>query len=834
MQKNNNKKNEQKTVYLLSFIIPVIIMIAVFALQGVWPFGDKTVMTGDTQYQFVDYLSYFRTILFGNNDLSYSFSKTLGGEMAGFTAYYFLSPLNLIPVLFPSKWLPVGISLVLVLAPGLCSVSMTYVLNRLHGFNKASLIFAWGYALMAYIVVYNELFQYYTNFILLPLIVLGIHRIFEDYRKNVPYILLLAFAVINNYYTGYMICIFCALYFFYRLCIEGFAGRGRTIMSFAISSVTAGGLSAFMLFPAVKSLAGEKNSPSIGFFIRFNPVDFFSKLYTGSFKGDFGTGLPNIYCGTAITVLIICYFFNKSIMKKEKILTGMFLVFFLINFTVNTLNVVWHGFNQPIGFPYRYAFLFTFFVIFTAYRGFIRQDGCNVKAAGSFMAVVFIIYSSYLLVSNNQNTSLINILIDLLIIVLVLAVLWFRPKKLLVFLMLIQAADLSLNAAMTMESFDLASMSEYQSYVEKTGAVIDVIKNEDNGMYRIEKYFKRSHNDAMMFNYAGLSHFSSSEKKSVMSFMQRMGFRNNGNWAFYNEGSTAFADCLLGVKYIVSQYDWMSRPYDLDKKVGDYQIIKNPYALPLIFSGNPEVRDISYEDYTDPFAFQEKVAESMTDTDEKIFEKAAGVKRSESDGGYSYDFTMDRDSMLEVYFTAPELQDAHLYVNGADYGSYFNTYRWNVVNIGNFKKGDKINIVLESESGEQLNVTEALIYYENTSALKSFYDKISSDKCSLSKITSSDLRGHYTSRNGCIMFSIPYDQGWSINVDGNKLSRDRIKEVAGELLSADVPAGSHDIELKFRSPGAEEGFTITCIFIFLLTIYIVVLIKDSKKIKKSK
>ena len=61
------------------------ILVVVFALHGIYPFGDSTVMTGDMEYQFVDYLAYLKTIVFGSNDFSYSFSKNLGGSMAGFS-----------------------------------------------------------------------------------------------------------------------------------------------------------------------------------------------------------------------------------------------------------------------------------------------------------------------------------------------------------------------------------------------------------------------------------------------------------------------------------------------------------------------------------------------------------------------------------------------------------------------------------------------------------------------------------------------------------------------------------------------------------------------------
>ena len=156
-----------------------------------------------------------------------------------------------------------------------------------------------------------------------------------------------------------------------------------------------------------------------------------------------------------------------------------------------------------------------------------------------------------------------------------------------------------------------------------------------------------------------------------------------------------------------------------------------------------------------------------------------------------------------------------------------------MVNAGRFKKGDKIKLALKSDNGEELEVTDAYIYYEDFDALKEFYDSVSAEKCSLEKITSSHLKGNYTSSTGCIMFSIPYDEGWNVKADGKILSAQKIHKAAGELLSVDVPTGSHEIDLQFRSPGAAAGISITCIFALLLTIYIVYVRKMSKKNKKS-
>ena len=74
--------------YLLAFFIPVFMMLVLSMIYGFYPFGKTSVLVADMRYQFVDYYGYLKSIFFGNNDFAYTFSKTFGGDMLGFSSYY--------------------------------------------------------------------------------------------------------------------------------------------------------------------------------------------------------------------------------------------------------------------------------------------------------------------------------------------------------------------------------------------------------------------------------------------------------------------------------------------------------------------------------------------------------------------------------------------------------------------------------------------------------------------------------------------------------------------------------------------------------------------------
>ena len=50
-------KRKENYIYLLSFIIPIILMGIIYAVIGIYPFGNKNIITSDMYLQYVAFLS---------------------------------------------------------------------------------------------------------------------------------------------------------------------------------------------------------------------------------------------------------------------------------------------------------------------------------------------------------------------------------------------------------------------------------------------------------------------------------------------------------------------------------------------------------------------------------------------------------------------------------------------------------------------------------------------------------------------------------------------------------------------------------------------------------
>ena len=133
-------------IHIAAFFIPLFITAAVFAMAGLYPFGQGSLMTGDIDRQFVDFFDYFKSIFTTNNDFIYTFGKNLGGDMAGLSAYYLQNPLLFILFLFPGDRIAAGVEVIFALQVALAGLSCSFMLNSIYGRSWGSLLFSTAYA----------------------------------------------------------------------------------------------------------------------------------------------------------------------------------------------------------------------------------------------------------------------------------------------------------------------------------------------------------------------------------------------------------------------------------------------------------------------------------------------------------------------------------------------------------------------------------------------------------------------------------------------------------------------------------------------------------------
>lgn len=802
---------------IASFVMPVFIMLFIAIINGLMPMlgGNNALLASDVNNQFTAFYSYFKNVITSNDDFIYTFSKCLGGDMVGMSAYYLHNPLLFVLFLFEDKDIVIGIFVIEVIQMGLMGLTFFLFIAYEMGYKLHNLIFSTSYALMGFALAYMVLPIYFNCLWIFPLVMLGINKVINDDKHFILYVLSLAFAIWCNYYQGYMICIFVALYVVNRF----FSRKITTLRAFlrvVTYSLLGVLLSAFDLIPTVLSISGTKDAPSDNIFsleILYKPGDLIRNILPATFTGNVSNACaPYVYVGTITILCLILYVFSKRYSIREIVLNLVLLLILILSSQIAGLDVIWHGFNAPVGFAHRFAFIICFYAIWIGALGldtFITGEN-RIKLA--------------ILSRNNVVTVLVLVILA------------------------IQCVELAVNANKCIRVYlsEAVPKAEYDENYAKTANVIERIQAEDAGLYRIEKNFEKNHNDAMEFSYAGLSHNSSCEKDYVKTFMGRMGYRNQGIWAFYNQGSTNFADCLLGVKYFVSKYDSTNKLFGHFLDEGDYHVFENQLALPLGFVTNDSIKDVDME-LEDPFARQNQIARSFG-FDGDIYTKAnfdittnninvtEGVyiepnmqPGTSAKGDFlanvyekadisenarvSYNVTVDKDCNLYCYFSAPSEQGCELYRNEEHQGDYFTDYRWSVINLGNYSAGDKVAVDLEL-TGDSLSIYNAYFYEEDIYSLYGWSLSAKTSNVDLQKITSSKLEGVVSaSDDGLLVFSIPYERDWQIKLDGENVDASMVLEC---LMSVPVNKGEHVIEMEYVPRGRRAGGMVTCIAVVII------------------
>lgn len=454
------KAHQRLSIYGASFLLPCAIMLGVWFFNQQFPFGPKSHMAVDFGQQYIGFYAYLKDSLLSGNlgALVHSFEKSIGGEMIGVLGYYLMSPFNLLYVLLPLSQFKWAIFLTILLRYGFTGLTFAHLLvKRYQGAAKNQLfvpIFAAAYALSGMIVAYQMNPIFYDAMIWLPLVITYLEEFLEK-KSTFKYVIVLALAVLSQFYMGYMICLFVALYAFYYLApaLEGkdrkqaWANYTLPIFNLLGYSLLAVATTAVLLYPIVLNLLRSKGAYeaplTFAFGLQINPLDILSKLFIGGFDDQSwaaGPNLPNIFVGSLALIGFILYFHYSKAPLYRKWAAGFLSGFFLLSFVHEFTSKLWHMGQNPAGFFHRFSWIVSFFMVLLAFQ--TLQSHRKLKPAGLFkgvgialLAVTYVVYKDYSYLKAIQAESLTTFVLEnkrlvyLLMIGLLLAIGYWIHKR---------------------------------------------------------------------------------------------------------------------------------------------------------------------------------------------------------------------------------------------------------------------------------------------------------------------------------------------------------------------------------------------------------------------
>ena len=167
-------------LYLFSLLIPIIIMLVIFYIRDIFPFGeaDRSFLHIDMYHQYFPFLTEFYHKLKNGESLLYSWNTGIGSNFIALYAYYLASPINWLCVLVPEPYLMEFQTYFMVLKIGLCGLTFTYYIRK--HFQTESwivLCFSLFYALSGFMAAYNWNVMWLDVIVLVPLVILGLERL---------------------------------------------------------------------------------------------------------------------------------------------------------------------------------------------------------------------------------------------------------------------------------------------------------------------------------------------------------------------------------------------------------------------------------------------------------------------------------------------------------------------------------------------------------------------------------------------------------------------------------------------------------------------------------
>ena len=806
-----------------AFLIPVLILLIICYLLRICPFGEKTFLISDMQCQYVDFLVHIRTLLREGRSLFYSFSKSLGDDYLSLAAYYLSNPLDWLIAFFPEDRIPEGVSLLVIIRYALCGLTSAIYFLKVFKSKGETLIFSTAYALTSLNFVIAEHTQLRNGALILPLVFLGIDRIIQ-HKSGWVYYLSLAAAMVLNYYSGFQICYFAVPYFFCRLYLSESRRKLHNSLRFILLSLLAAGSCAALLIPVALQLVGGMKTFDLSVFTldrNFRVIELLGKLFNSAFDQEqtLTSGLPNIFCGVMAPFCTPLFLMNRGISKKEKLSVSVLLLVCFLTMWINALNLVVHGFNEPVWWPYRYSFAVSFLLLLPALRCLQNHEGNTAFHYGICTIIMILL----LMVLNGQVFSWLDksaVLLNLLLCLLFSGLFFISNSgsraKTAVFLF--AALDLFLNGWMILGNKTDYDRSEtkasFNAFYEENKALVDEIKTKDRGFYRMEKTYFHDANDAFLLDYNGVSHFSSTLKYKIMQFLPAAGYRFYPTRFEYGEGSTVTMDSILGIRYLVTDQEKIGKPYNAVFSRGNKTVYSNPYSLPIGFmiSGASDLNE-NILDINDHFKMQNIMFSALSGNPEPVFTETKVVRTEPGENEIIWILKCEHTGTLYAFFVSESEQLSSIEVNGKQIGNYFDGRGHPVLRLGSFVDGEEITVTLRSaDPEEQLQLSKAQFFFENPFLLLAETGRLKSEALAITEHSDGRLEGNITVWNeGKLFFSIPDDKGWQLLVDGRKTE---LTPAFDMFLSANLPAGEHEIQLKYEPQGLPTGLIVSIISIF--------------------
>ena len=836
--------------HLTAFFLPLIIMAGIYLTQGIYWRSETSALLGDGFHQYVIFDITLRNALHGTDSLFYTFSSGLGLNFYALSSYYLGSFLSPLVYFFDVKSMPDAVWLFTLVKFGLIGLSSFISIKGI--FKKIPLFLILSlstcYALMSFTTSQLEIKTWLDVFILIPLVIYGLHQIVTE-EKRWLYFISLSILFIQNYYFGFMMVIFLPLWYLVQLSWN-FKQRIKSFLDFTVLSILAGITSLIVILPTFIDLKTHGESlTTVDKLV--NPdawyLDIFAKNFVGSFDTTKYGSIPMIYVGLLPLILALVFFTLKNIKFHVKLAYLILLGILIASFWIQPLDLFWQGMHAPNMFLHRYSWLFSTIILYMAAETANRWKDIQTKNILLVFAFLGLGFGLTLAFQKHYNfLSTINYILTAEFLSAYLLIFIVSLKKLLDQRIIILTAlffsifEISLNSFYQVEGISkewvFSSRESYAKDLTEIDKLVNYTKQKETSFFRTEKLTVNTGNDSMKYNYHGISQFSSVRNTVASSTLDKLGFKSAGtNLNLRYQNNTLLMDSLFGIRYNISQKHPEKFGFQKEKKEGTLSLYQNQYANQVAFLTASPYRDIHFNSLT--LDNQTDFVNQITGLNLKYFTKLPILAETNTNHiqkrtsiqkdpkldleAASATYTIKIPATSQVYVTLPNLtftnQDnkkVDITINGKNL-NYSTDNVFPFFNIGYFEEDQEITLRISFPENSQVSYNEPEFYRLNLDNYQKVMNKIQEQTVEVKNQEAQLNISYQASQDTSLFITLPYDKGWRAWQNGKQVSISRAQK---GFMKITVQKGKGQIRLTFLPQGFRLGLVgfVTGIFLFLI------------------
>lgn len=819
---------KQALFWVACFALPVLMLCALSCARGVYPFGSESFLTEDLKFQYIDFFSWYRSVLLGDGSLFYIPNQALGTNGWGLFSYYLSSPFNLLVVFFGEDDITLFAYVITALKLGCIQVSMTAFLRlrfRLSRTAACAMALCFTWSSWAATQMRNPLWL--DMLILLPLACYGVYVLVRQGKWKLL-VFSLAASVVVCWYTAYMTILFASMYFLFELVVYsdegqawGFKGVLRKGAAYAGCVALALLLSTWTFVPTVCAMVGGLNDSFVFKDIRCcSKYDVVQGFFLGGWQLD---RVPQMFAGTLPLVLCVAFFVHKGFSRRLKLAVALLGIVLVASVYIGPLYYVWCGFRVPNGFYCRMSVFVVFLMVWVASLVVREVELGKVKprSVGLGAGVVSLVAVSLLVLNRFDSAFLPLLTVGLSVFYAAVTASFSLGRKggrgclRLVVLFGVVLVELFYGAYLAWGSLYVGyTQEQHDRYVGESRMQLVELDEQDDAVYRIDKTYTRvggiALNEGLAQGYLALSSYSSASNIDAANFLNAMGYSQEGEFSTRYADPNVLMDSLLGVKYVsTSECPWGYEDVGLTS-VNEGTFFFNLQALSLGYGVASSVLDVNVDGLSSPFERQNAFASALLGEDAECYKRADASLIESSEGEKTWKVQVPEGSIVYAYVVGDNDKMCYLTIGDEDPILENWRFRHAVTAVGSASQGEtaEVAVSLSSYSGESLTC-ECEFYYLDVSVAESLLGELALRQAEVLRYDGNRFEATYTSDGSLpyLLVSIPNDDGWTVCVNGREVDTEDV--CGGALMAAPVEEGENAIEMTYASPGFYAGCAVT-------------------------